>query len=398
MGLTAGKAADQILYLLENPSKVLPKAVEWDRERIIPGAGSKNHGTLKFTHDLLISDRTNDNAALNEAWIALDGYLNVAKDKCHFHGEEYSTIYWRWIILPIWISGRVARKRGRADLADRIDKWVQDFVVINALSALNSLHYIGSEYGGADGKVFKGMPCSSILMARSWVCNDGPSGYRTIEAGLTWGDAPNHAPWLAWVLGRWGSNQVVGWVGGVVRATEKLYGKRDVLSASVRAALNATVNDGVYPEALVEALEHGPWKPMVVCRTASGTWCVGERSFTSGSTSFMHCKVLPSSTLSYEMFGIATPLKRTNNDPGKAVLAEDMRSCTLIADDGTVWDWNQEKERPGTLLVPLLDGEILWAVRLQAGKKPVRLDAQGGQEPPQNGDDGWCGWFTRLFG
>jgi hypothetical protein len=134
----------------------------------------------------------------------------------------------------------------------------------------------------------------------------------------------------------------------------------------------------------------------------NGTWCVGEESFQEGSTSFMHVKVLPFGSLSYRVYSVAHPLKRSNRDPATAVVADDFKSAVLTAKDGTVFDWPSLSEVEGTLTVPLLDGDPLWVVRVAAGRKPERLDrAENG-----NGDDGcsggffrrlWC-WVRKLFG
>jgi hypothetical protein len=389
-----------ILALVENPNKIVSSRGGWDKKKIVSGSGSKNIPLLDFAHDLLLADRTNDQKDLNEAWNALGGYFAHGRVRSHFHGEEYSTIYWRWIVIPVWIAGRIAEKRGRADMVVQVDKWLQDFITLNALAALPSTHYVASEHSKYPGRNLFGMPCAGIMGARSWIFNKGDDGKRTWDDSMSWVDATSHAPWLAWVLGRAGVNELTGgdhWVARVTRGVVNIYGPREVLNPNAALELNTALNNGSYPANLVDAMEYGPSKPMVIGRTTKGTWCLGERSFTSGSTSFMHCKVLPSNTLSYKVYGIAHPLKRSNQDPATAVLSPDFRSAVITADDGTVFDWATKKEVKGTLTVPLLDGDFLWVVRVAAGSKPVRLDrTQNGDDDTQNGH-GWCDWFTDLF-
>jgi hypothetical protein len=395
----AGQAAGGILLLVENPNKVRARSDKWNADHIV-GSGSKNIPVLQFAHDLLLADRTNDADSLERAWTALNGYFAYARVHGHMLGEEYSTIYWRWIVVPIWIAGRIAKKRGVLNISQQVDKWLQDFVTVCALASLPELKYFQSEHAKNPGDQLFGMPCAAIMGARSWVYNDGDDNKRDWGDSMSWVDATSHAPWLSWALQKTSVNQLTGgdkWVAKVSRGITKIYGVSPVIDTSVAGVLNEAVYNGVYPAGLVESMEYGPTKPMVVGRMTNGTWCVGERSFTSGSTSFMHCKVLPFGSLSYRVYGVAHPLKRSNKDDATATLSADFKSCELVADDGTVFDWATLKEVEGTLRVPLLDGDPMWVVRIAAGQKPERLDAQSGPDDDQNGDGGWCDWYKRLF-
>jgi hypothetical protein len=52
-------------------------------------------------------------------------YFAYARVHGHMLGEEYSTIYWRWIVVPIWIAGRIAKKRGVLNISQQVDKWLR---------------------------------------------------------------------------------------------------------------------------------------------------------------------------------------------------------------------------------------------------------------------------------
>ena len=273
---------------------------------------------------------------------------------------------------------------------------------MNTLSALPETKYFQSEHAKNPGQQLFGMPCAGIMGARSWVMNEGDDGHRDFDDSMSWVDATSHAPWLAWVLGMGTLAQLGGgdgWVADVTRAVVGIYHPRPVVGGAALWELKRCIDDGIYPELLVNTMEYGPSKPMVIGRMTNGTWCVGERSYTSGSTSFMHVKVLPFGTLSYRVYGVAHPLKRSNKDDATATLSADYKSCTLVADDGTVFDWDTLKEREGTLTVPLLDGDPLWVVRVAAGRAPIRLDrAQNGNGGGDNDDSGnWCDFWKDLF-
>jgi hypothetical protein len=346
----AGQASGGILLLVENPNKVRARS-----ESNIP--------VLRFTHDLLLADRTNDKPSLNEAWEALDGYFAHCRVKGQFSGEEYSTIYWRWIVIPIWICGRIAEKRGVAHIAAQVDQWLQDFILLNTLSALPSTKYFGSKWSSSRDKQLFGVPCASIMGARSWVFNEGDDGKRGWDDSMSWVDATSHAPWLAWVLGRGTLAQLTGgdgWVRKVTQGVVKIYGDRPVLDANSSLELNTALTHGSYPSNLIDVMEYGPTKPMVIGRMTNGTWCVGEGSYHEGSTSFMHVKILPFGSLSYRYYSIAHPLKRSNKDPGVAYISDDFKRCELVAYDGTVFDWDSKSEVPGSLKVDLLDGDPVW--------------------------------------
>jgi hypothetical protein len=104
-----------------------------------------------------LADRTNDHHSLDVAWSALNGYFADARVRGQFHGEEYSTIYWRWCTIPIYIAGRIAEKRGVAHIVAQVDQWLQDFILINTLAALPSTKYFGSKWCLDHGGTFMGI-------------------------------------------------------------------------------------------------------------------------------------------------------------------------------------------------------------------------------------------------
>ena len=258
----AGQAAGGILLLVENPNKVRARSDKWDKDKIVSGAGSKNIPCLQFAHDLLLADRTNDQQSLNEAWDALGGYFAHGRVHGQFHGEEYSTIYWRWIVIPIWIAGVIAEKRGVAHIAQQVDQWLQDFITMNTLSALPETKYFQSEHAKNPGQQLFGMPCAGIMGARSWVMNEGDDGHRDFDDSMSWVDATSHAPWLAWVLGKGTLAQLRGGDGWVADVTSQVRTERGA-------------EPGQLPT--TPCREHGVWPVQ-----ANGDWSYDQRDLVRG--------------------------------------------------------------------------------------------------------------------
>jgi hypothetical protein len=366
----------------------------WSADQVVPGKGSKNIPMLRFAHDMVEADRRVDLAMLNKGFNAMHGYMAVTKAQGQFMGEEYSTIYWRWIVLPAQIARGVAARHGRHTLVAQIDKWVHDFLTINALGAWPHYDFKVGAHGGPkkQGKHIFGIPTASIGFSRAWVMNKGDDGKRGLDDSLSWGDATSHASWFAWMLRKIENNQLRGgddWVAKLVEGFSKQYALRD--PATPVSLVNA-VFGGVFPADDVAALEHGPTKPVVIGRTNLGTWGVGEECYNAGSTSFMHVKRYSALKKAYLVDSIATPLKRSNHDHGVAILAPDFSEVELIADDGTVWSWDQGREYRGTHRV-MLPGVPEWVVRLTKNGASVLTEEDeptvvGGEKEP---------WYKSLW-
>lgn len=393
-------ATKGLSVLASDQNKVRKYFDDWNDDQIIGGSGSKNIPLLKFAHDLVVADRKNDSAMLDKCRAAYRGYFAACRKHGHFLGEEYSTIYWRWIVTPVWLARCVARKRGWVEGVVEADKWLTDFVVICSLAAWPTLHYYESKYGKTPHKLVFGIPCTVIGLARSWVFNKGADGVRTWDDSMSWVDATNHAPWLAWVLGKAPMHKLGGgdgWTREMWIKFSAIYSDvvKPVITDAVKQELLMALDHNMYPQKLVDELQYGPTKPIVIGKTANGVWCVGERCFTDGSTSFMHSKVLLSNELSYHVYGIANPVKRTNPHHGSAIFPAGWRSAQLIADDGMVVDMEQQKMVKGTVDIYLPFGEIFWVVRLVRGKAAERLDKTPEPQPDDGDDSG--GWFRRLI-
>jgi hypothetical protein len=393
----AGNAAKGLLDQSRDRQLLRGYIGGWNSEQVVTGAGSKNIPLLRFAHDMVEADRKVDLTTLNRGFNALHGYFAACKKHGHFLGEEYSTIYWRWIVIPVQIVKEVAQRHGRHTIVSQADQWLRDFIVINALGAWPVLTYAQSDRAKNPGRALYGMPTSSIGMARAWVMNKGDNNKRDIDDSMSWVDATSHAPWLAWMLGRGGIGQLTGgdnWVANVLKGFDEIYGIIPPLSQVDERDLFDAVYGGEFPYDLVSQIQYGPSKPMMIGRTTQGTWTVGEDSFTDGSTSFMHVKSFFADTSAYETDSIANPLKRSNRDPGKAFVSPDFTEVVLQAADNTIWDWDKEKEVPGEVTVDLPGGELLWVVRIRKDSHMV-LHPQA-PKPPVPVDD-YLPWYKRLI-
>lgn len=396
----AGNAAKGLLYQSRDRRLLRGYIGGWNSEQVVTGAGSKNIPLLRFAHDMVEADRKVDMAKLNKGFNALHGYFAATKKHGHFMGEEYSTIYWRWIVIPIQIATEVARRHGRNTLVDQAEQWLRDFIVINSLGAWPTLVFKQSEYSKTPGGKLFGIPTSAIGMARAWVMNKGDDNHRDIDDSMSWVDATSHAPWLAWMLGRAGINDLTGgdgWVDKVLNGFDRIYGVGSPLSAEDHDDLYDAVFGGVFPAKLVDEIQYGPAKPMMIGRTTLGTWTVGEDSFTDGSTSFMHVKSFFAPPRAYEVESIANPLKRSNRDPGKAYVSGDFTEVVLKAADNTIWDWDKEKEVPGEVTVDLPGGELLWVVRIRKDSHMILHPLNAPPPPPPVPVDDDLSFWERLW-
>ena len=399
----AGNAAKGLLAQARNPRLLRGFIGGWNSDQIVTGAGSKNIPMLRWAHDMVEADRSGNTKILNKGFTALNGYLEATKKFGHFLGEEYSTIYWRWIVIPMQIVLEIAQKYGRDELLDRGDKWLQDFIVINSLGAWPILSFKQGEYSKHEGAKINGMPTTTIGMARAWVMNKGDDNHRDIDDSMSWLNATSHAPWLAWMLGKFTIKQLDGgdgWVKNVLQGFAKQYSFVSPLSLGVLDALDRAVFGGVFPTEAFNALEYGPARPMMIGRTSLGTWTVGEDSFTDGSTSFMHVKMFDAPSRKYDVESIANPLKRGNRDPGKALVSPDFREVVLQASDNTIWDWEKEREMPGQVTVDLPSGELIWVARITKDSRnqlypltPVQPPPPPWPSPPTNDEP----WYKKLW-
>lgn len=398
----AGNAAKGLLAQSQNAKLLRGYIGGWDKDQIVTGAGSKNIPMLRWAHDMVEADRKDDEKKLDKGFLALHGYLDATQKFGHFLGEEYSTIYWRWIVIPMQIVLEIAAKREWDYLLDRGDKWLQDFIVINALGAWPTLSFRQGEHSKNPGQLITGMPTSSIGMARAWVMNKGDDGHRDVDDSMSWMNATSHAPWLAWMLGGFPINQLAGgdnWVRRVLQGFHKQYSFVSPLSLDTLQELNLAVYEGVFPTKVFSDLKYGPARPMMIGRTSLGTWTVGEDSFTDGSTSFMHVKIFNAPSRTYDVESIANPLKRGNRDPGTAIVSPDYLQVVLKADDNTIWDWEKEREVPGQVTVDLPNGKLNWVVRIAKDSRmrlyPKTLTPPPPPTPNLPGDDD--PWYKKLW-
>lgn len=402
----AGNAAKGLLWQAQDPRLLRGYIGQWSKEQIVTGAGSKNIPMLRWAHDMVEADRRNDMKMLDKGFIALNGYLDATMKFGHFLGEEYSTIYWRWIVIPMQIVLEIAQKREWNHLLDRGDKWLQDFITINVLGAWPTMSFKQGEHSKKEGVIITGIPTSSIGMARAWVMNKGDDGRRDVNDSMSWLNATSHAPWLAWMLGKFTIKQLAGgdnWVKKVLQGFHKQYSFVSPLSLNTLEELSDAVFNGVFPTSAFKALTYGPSKPMMIGRTTLGTWTVGEDSFTDGSTSFMHVKMFDAKSRKYDVESIANPLKRSNRDPGQAIVSPDFREVVLKATDNTIWDWEKERELPGQVTVDLPRGDLLWVVRITKDTRMqlyplVTTPTPPVTPPPSSGkDEDDEPWYKRLW-
>ena len=395
MGDAAG-ASKQLVKLAKQPSVLLPLHGGWDEDKIIPKAGSKNIPMLRWANDVVMFDRSGNLNKLDKAFTALSGYFDHAKKHGQFHGEEYSTIYWRWIVLPVWIGWLVATKRGHLTTADKAAKWLTDYVTHCVLGTF----YTQGDwyYGGVKtekdiyvskrknwGKRFPGVPTATQGFSRSWVFNKGNNNQREIEDGMSWVDGFNHAVWLSWVLG-YHNHQWVGaqpsasdFVGPLVKGFSNQYPNGGFLSNFT--ALKDMYTTGTLNRDLVQKLEYGPTFPIIYGRNTGGSFAVGTKSYNDGSTCFMHARTYMSDRY-YRVYGVANPFKRSNSTPSTAESKDNWQSYTMYTSEGKVWDWIKRKMVAGTKTIHLPTGEWDWLVSVGPGgkstifepSKPVIID------------------------
>lgn len=405
----AAAASKQLVKLAQQPSVLLPLKKGWDEGKIIPAKGSKNIPLLRWANDVVMYDRTGNVNGLNRCFKALSGYFEHAKKYGQFHGEEYSTIYWRWIVLPVWIGWLIATKRGH-NVASDAAKWLADYVTH---CILGTFYTQGDWYYGGcrtDNDIYvsqrkwwskrlPGVPTSTLGFSRSWVFNKGNDNTRDLTDGMSWVDGANHAVWLSWVLGFHASPQWVGaqgtasdFVGPIVKGFSKQYPNSGFVSSI--AALKDMYTSGTLNRDLVENLQYGPTFPIVYGRNTGGSFAVGTKSFNDGSTCFMHARTYMSDRY-YRVYGAANPFKRSNSTPSTAESTNNWQSFTMYARDGKVWDWWKMKMVAGTKEIPLPTGEWSWLISVGPGGKSTIFEPS---KPPTNGGGSTSDpWYIKLY-
>jgi hypothetical protein len=378
----AGNAAHAIVEYLEAGKAHQGYIAGWDLVDILPAKGSKNIPLLRAAADLIRASYTNDKAMLAKEEVAWIGYCSGGL--CH--GEDISTIYLRWIAMPILVAHRVFLHHGRVKGADSTRKWLRSLCAILALSAGGSKSFKNSKHSKHPGQASGVSPITAIVGARSW-CSAKRNGSRRtngVANNLQWIDGQPMSEWLEWALQMRGPNKVGGgdgWTGDVLRGLEKRFPASHFLTNEEVLDLRQTLSGVFYAATSVASMiQHLPRATgnatLTIVRRTNGGFSFWDKSFHDGSTPFAHAKVFRNGWM--EVHSTADPTKRTNSHAAVSNWNRDSDTLVLIPDNGESWSWDQNKMVPGNVQVPLPGGAPLWVVTVG----PTGVRVEGASVPP----------------
>ena len=389
----AGNAAHAIVEYLEAGKAHQGYIEGWSSEDVVGGYSSRNIPLLRAAADLIRASFVVDMPMIakeEKAWI---GYCE--KSLCH--GEDISTIYLRWIALPVLVAYRVFSRHGRSQGVEATRTWLRSLSAILALSSGGSRSFKRSKHSKHPGQVFAATPLTAIVGARSWVSAKRNGSRRTngVANNLQWIDGEPMSEWLEWALNMRHPAKLKagdGWTGDVLRGLEKRFPATHFLLdqevASMRAILDASSTSAV--KEVASWIQNLPTHTLTIARRTNGSFSFWDKSFHDGSTPFLHAKVFRNGWI--EAHSTADPTRRSNSHAAMSNWNRDSDTLVLIPDNGESWSWDQNKMVPGNVQVPLPGGATLWTVTIN--RNGVRVDdgsvTPGPPPIPDNDDDNFC--------
>ena len=343
----------------------------WGDETIV-GKGSKNIPWLRIATDAVLAVRYNSVAKINAIERAVNGFLSQVMKKGAFHGEEFSTIYTRWILLPMIVVYFALVKMNKIETAQKLRLHIRSITVLAVLSAGKS-----STVGHHKGKkgLIHATPYTLFAGSRSWVYGKGDDNKRTLEDEIVWHDASSTLELIDWIIGRNKfQTQGDGWIYKTTRALEKWIGKDiHILTYQEQGMLYSHIDysfDKTSFNALLNMWREWPVGPqrgdVVIVRGVDGAaFTAYTASYNAGSTSFMQFKDYSPKTNKFITMGVADPRKRTNAEESSAQVYDKPNGkwyVNVMASDNTIWVEDTEVHTSNLELETSVSGAWEYAV------------------------------------
>jgi hypothetical protein len=347
----AGRGAKGLLNALQG--KLKDYTGGWNTEHVV-GAGSKNIPWLNIATDAVVAVRHNSAAKINAIEQAVKGFLVRSRTRGAFHGEEFSTIYTRWILVPMvvvwWALGRL----GKQETADDLRLHIRSIVTLAVISAGKARRFKRHHKG--DGKPIHATPYTLFAGSRSWVYGK-VDGKRTLDGEIVWHDASSTLELVDFLIGRNTFDRLAeGFVWDVINAWTKLMGPnvQSVLTAAEKTVFNEHIDHGFNKtqfEMLLQYWHEWPVGPqrgdIVIVRDVKGAaLTVYQESYNTGSTSFMQWKEYCPTREKFFTMGVADPRRRTNSEGSTATVYDKPNGgwyVDVVAKDGTIWVDGKDK-------------------------------------------------------
>jgi hypothetical protein len=359
----------------------------------ITGNGSKNIPLLKIAADAVLADQRNDLGMLLKIAQAVRGYLAHAQKSGAFHGEEFSTIYSRWILVPLIAIWNVLNKND-LDVAKELHLFLRSVTSLAALSAGHGRsfhHHKGTKWVDAT-------PYTIFGGSRSWVRGKGDDNKRGNDDSIVWHDADSACELIDLLLNieqfdKSGNH----FVWDTMNSLRKRYNTWNPLTSGEQAVIRKLViftGSKQDVESVLEYVREYPVHPsqgeIIFLRDASGNAAtVYTDGYNYGSTSFMQLKDFSFETKRFFTLGVANPNKRSNAEDSKAIVydADDLWYAEVTAEDRTIFDLDSNKEvKTPNIRVPLSVHSADWLYRVSIGRGFVGVLYPDSVQEPDDDD------------
>jgi hypothetical protein len=397
---TAGDLADKVVEAasFSGPASYVRN---WG-ESIVGGHSSKNIPWLGAAVDALLAWKWQDQQMLGQ--VLGEARRNLSQYHDPMRGEEFSSIYSRWIVIPVDVIRHVARAAGDEETFIAASNWLRGIISWQALNSSNGQSYRRSSWCKDSGKTLSNLVRGTGWGgSRSWSSGKTNGSRKTngLWNNIVWGDTQTMNEWLAATL-NWRLSSTVGgdgdWVAKIYRGMEKhlpevprILRGNDVGTLSIVASADvlSPITIGAIKQAISWAKPYAPTGVAVNCvRTKTGSCTWWSNSFHNGSTGTMLVKSLgwldskmyiyggtePSRTnrhaLHTEMMpddvwaeGYMEGVKVINDEPDKAMVNDDRKSISAKEFD---------------CYFPVSNDELLYHIEMKGGDIKVIADGSGG--------------------
>ena len=205
----------------------------WNRENVVGGHSSKNIPWLGIATDLAIAARTHDQQTFNVAHDAIQGYMDQVIGKQHgpFTGEEFSTTYARWIMIPMHVCAEILKRSHdeiHRDTAGDLFDMLYAIAFFAVMSAGGFRKFKCSPVSKNPGKLVQEViPATLWGGARSWASGKKNGSRR--EKGkwrqIQWADGTPMNSWLYHAIFTLDMRRVQGdnnWISDVYKAMYRM--------------------------------------------------------------------------------------------------------------------------------------------------------------------------------
>ena len=331
----------------------------WSDTDITSGHSSKNIPVLFAAGDALIAYKKKANVVLDRIATAMQGYLDRAHTSGAFHAEEFSTIYSRWIFVPLLVIWNTLISTNR-EPADELRLFLRSVVSLAALSSSPQPQFKRSKWSKWPNKFISATPYTLFGGPRSWVRGKGDDNKRSDDDHISWHDADSMCELMDHMLGNAIFNSSGdGFVGDSIKLIKNRWRAWNPLTAVEEDIIGDLLVDDWNKKSVDATFDYiqqypiGPARGAIeIVRDSHGNvvtlYTVGYKY---GSTSFMQFKEYAHDTKQLFALGVADPKRRSNGEASTAQLYQRDGSWFIAVTplDGTYFDMDKLRDITSTL-------------------------------------------------